>query len=234
MFDRTADRYDLINDVLSAGQDRLWRRVVARELAAGPGQRVLDLAAGTGASSRTFADSGAQCIGCDFSFGMLSVARRNQRRERRSRPERARRLRFVAGDATRLPFHDAVFDAVTMSFGLRNVADMDATLAEMLRVTRPGGRLLICEFSHIPQATLDRGYTTYLHHLLPRVARLIASNPEAYCYLSESIEQWPDQASLARRIQLAGWGRVAWRNLTFGIVALHRGIKPAGTRGPWR
>src|SRR5215472_15219372 len=149
MFDQVAARYDLLNDVLSLGQDRLWRRFVAATVAAGPGERVLDLAAGTGTSSRTFTVAGSYCVACDFSFGMLRVgARRIATGSAVHRPGEGP-VRFVAGDALRLPFADGSFDAVTISFGLRNVADPDAALAEMLRVTRPGGRLVICEFGHL-------------------------------------------------------------------------------------
>jgi demethylmenaquinone methyltransferase/2-methoxy-6-polyprenyl-1,4-benzoquinol methylase len=143
MFDAVAERYDLLNDVLSLGQDRLWRRFVARAVAARPGERVLDLAAGTGTSSRTFTTAGAYCVACDFSLGMLQAGARKAATGRR-RGGRAGPVRFVAGDALRLPFRDRAFDAVTSSFGLRNVADPGAALAEMLRVTAPGGRLVIC------------------------------------------------------------------------------------------
>jgi demethylmenaquinone methyltransferase / 2-methoxy-6-polyprenyl-1,4-benzoquinol methylase len=169
MFDGVADRYDLLNDVLSAGQDRYWRRVVAGAVAAGPGDLALDLAAGTGTSSRAFAAGGARCAACDFSLGMLRAGA--------GRP--AARVGFVGGDALRVPFKDCSFDAVTISFGLRNVVDPDAALAEMLRVTRPGGRLVVCEFSHLPRRWLDRAYSGYLAAVLPAVTRLLADNGEA-------------------------------------------------------
>src|SRR5712691_7836460 len=148
MFDQVAERYDLLNDVLSLGQDRLWRRSVARAVSAGPGEVVLDLAAGTGTSSRAFTEAGARCVACDFSLGMLGVGARKP----------ATRVRFVAGDALALPFRSGFFDAVTISFGLRNVADPGAALAEMLRVARPGGRLVVCEFSHLPVPRLNALY----------------------------------------------------------------------------
>jgi demethylmenaquinone methyltransferase/2-methoxy-6-polyprenyl-1,4-benzoquinol methylase len=216
MFDDVAERYDVTNDVLSLGQDRLWRRAVVRAVDALPGERVLDLAAGTATSTEPFADSGARAVACDFSLGMLRVARRR-------RPE----LSVVAGDATRLPFADGTFDAVTISFGLRNVVDHVAGLAEMLRVTRPGGRLVVCEFSSPTWAPFRTLYTGYLMRALPPVARAVSSNPDAYVYLAESIRAWPDQAGLAWRIRTAGWGDVAVRNLTGGIVALHRATRPA-------
>ncbi len=164
MFDQIAERYDLLNDVLSLGQDRLWRRVVAAAVAARPGERVLDLAAGTGTSSRTFTTAGAYCVACDFSLGMLQVGARKAASGRRPDGPATGPVRFAAGDALALPFRDGAFDAVTISFGLRNVADPDAALAEMLRVTRPGGRLVICEFGHLPAARLDDWYGRYLSY----------------------------------------------------------------------
>ncbi|MDT3398614.1 demethylmenaquinone methyltransferase [Streptomyces sp. B1866] len=215
MFDGVAARYDLTNDVLSLGQARLWRRAVARAVAARPGHRVLDLAAGTGTSSLPFAAAGAYVVPCDFSLGMLQEGRR-----------RHPRLPFTAGDATRLPFADGVFDAVTISFGLRNVQDTDAALREMLRVTRPGGRLVVCEFSHPAWAPLRTVYSEYLMRALPKVATAVSSSPDAYVYLAESIRAWPDQPALAARLRAAGWSKAAWRNLTGGIVALHRATRP--------
>ncbi|HEY2505778.1 MAG TPA: demethylmenaquinone methyltransferase [Streptosporangiaceae bacterium] len=216
MFDKVAERYDLLNDALSLGMDRVWRRRVARAVGAGPGQLVLDLAAGTGTSSRTFTGRGARCVACDFSLGMLSVGAR--------RP--AAGLGFVAGDALDLPFADEAFDVVTISFGLRNVTDTGQALAELLRVTRPGGRLVICEFSHLPMRRLNALYEEYLTRALPAVARLLARNADAYDYLAESIREWPPQHELAGRIAAAGWSGVSWRNLTLGIVALHEAKRP--------
>src|SRR5215813_14332727 len=185
MFDQVAPRYDLLNDVLSLGQDRLWRRAVARAVAAGPGERVLDLAAGTGTSSRTFTTTGALCVACDFSLGMLRVGARRAVSGRLPGGPAPGPVRFAAGDALRLPFRDGAFDAATISFGLRNVADPVAGLAEMRRVTRPGGRLVVCEFSAITIAPADMLYRRYLLHVLPAMARRAARNPEAYEYLAE-------------------------------------------------
>ncbi|MDF2966576.1 MAG: demethylmenaquinone methyltransferase [Nocardioidaceae bacterium] len=215
MFDAVAARYDLTNDVLSAFQDRRWRRAVVRAVAARRGDRVLDLAAGTGTSSQPFADLGATVVPCDLSLGMLAVGKR-------ARPG----LPFTAGDATRLPFADEAFDAVTMSFGLRNVVDPAAALTEMARVTRPGGRLVICEFSQPTFPPLRTVYVEYLMRLLPPVARAVSSSPDAYVYLAESIRAWPDQPRLAHRISAAGWDRVHWQNLSGGIVALHTARRP--------
>jgi demethylmenaquinone methyltransferase / 2-methoxy-6-polyprenyl-1,4-benzoquinol methylase len=216
MFDDVAARYDLTNDVLSLGQDRLWRRAVVRALDVRPGERVLDLAAGTGTSSEPFAAAGAQVVPADFSLGMLRVGKR-----------RRADLAFTAGDATRLPFADESFDAVTISFGLRNVVDTGAALRELLRVTRPGGRLVVCEFSTPVWRPFQAVYLRYLMRALPAVARRVSSNPDSYVYLAESIRAWPDQPALARVLRDAGWDRVAWRNLTGGVVALHRATRPA-------
>ncbi len=211
MFDDVARRYDLTNDVLSLGQDRRWRRRVVEAVAPVPGERVLDLAAGTGTSSQPFRDLGATVVPCDFSVGMLSVGKQH-------RPT----LPFTAGDATRLPFADDSFDAVTISFGLRNVVDPDAGLREMLRVTRPGGRLVVCEFSSPTWTPFRTVYIEYLMKALPSVARAVSSSPDAYVYLAESIRAWPDQSALASRIAAAGWRQPEWRDLSGGIVALHR------------
>ena len=216
MFDGLADRYDLLNDVLSGGQDRYWRRVVATTAGATAGELVLDLAAGTGTSSRTFTRSGAHCVACDFSLGMLRAGARSP----------APRVAFVAGDALDLPFRDESFDVVTISFGLRNLADPDAGLAEMLRVTRPGGRLVVCEFSHLASRRLDAAYSRYLATALPLVARRLSRNADAYSYLAESIAAWPGQKELARRIWAAGWQAVSWRNLSRGVVAVHTARRP--------
>jgi demethylmenaquinone methyltransferase/2-methoxy-6-polyprenyl-1,4-benzoquinol methylase len=215
MFDDVAERYDLTNDVLSLGQDRRWRRAVVRAVDARPGERVLDLAAGTATSSEPFADAGVRTVASDFSLGMLRVGRRR-------RPD----LSLVAGDGTRLPFADDAFDAVTISFGLRNIVDHRAALAEMLRVTRPGGRLVVCEFSHPTYRPFRTVYTEYLMRALPTVARKVSSNPDAYVYLAESIRAWPDQAALAAQVRDAGWADVEWRDLSGGIVALHRATAP--------
>lgn len=215
MFDRVARRYDITNDILAAGQTRVWRRAVVAALEVQPGQRILDLAAGTGTSSEPIRRAGAEVVPCDFSLGMLRTGR-----------DRLTHLPFVAGDGLHLPFADASFDAATISFGLRNLQDPDAGLRELLRVVRPGGRLVVCEFSHPTVAPIRRVYLEYLMKALPAVARGVSSNPDAYVYLAESIRAWPDQAGLAARLRQAGWTDVAWRNLTGGIVALHRGIRP--------
>jgi demethylmenaquinone methyltransferase/2-methoxy-6-polyprenyl-1,4-benzoquinol methylase len=212
MFDEVAPRYDRTNAVLSLGLDRTWRTAVTDALALRPGQTVLDLAAGTATSTVALARSGATVVGCDFSLGML-------------RQGRDRGVPLVAGDALRLPFADASFDAVTISFGLRNVADTKLALTELLRVTKPGGRLVVCEFSHPTWKPFRTVYSEYLMRLLPAVATKVSSDPAAYVYLAESIRAWPDQAALAGIVQDAGWDAVGWRDLTGGIVALHRATK---------
>ncbi|RZS79030.1 2-octaprenyl-6-methoxy-1,4-benzoquinone methylase /demethylmenaquinone methyltransferase [Motilibacter rhizosphaerae] len=216
MFDEVAPRYDLANDVLSLGQARVWRGAVRRAVDARKGQRVLDLAAGTGTSSLPFAEAGAEVVAGDFSLGMLQVGARRL----------GGRLSFVAADALHLPFADASFDAVTISFGLRNVMDTGAALGELLRVTRPGGRLVVCEFSAPTWKPFRTVYSGYLMRALPRVARRVGSNGPAYAYLAESIAAWPAQAELARTIAASGWTDVEWRDLTGGIVALHRARRP--------
>ena len=212
MFNAVAKRYDITNDVLSLGQDRRWRRQVLDAVAAQPGEKVLDLAAGTGTSSVPFRERGAYVVPCDFSVGMLEVGKA-------ARPD----YPFVAGDGTRLPFEDDTFDAVTISFGLRNIVNPLAGLSEMRRVTRPGGRIVVCEFSAPTWGPFRTVYTEYLMRALPPVARAVSSSPDAYVYLAESIRAWPDQAGLAAMMQQAGWSSVEWRNLSGGIVALHRG-----------
>jgi demethylmenaquinone methyltransferase/2-methoxy-6-polyprenyl-1,4-benzoquinol methylase len=209
MFDGVARRYDLTNTVLTAGQDRRWRTLTRAALDLQPGEKVLDLAAGTAVSTVELARSGAWCVAADFSIGMLRAGAR-------------REVPKVAADALALPFQDASFDAVTISFGLRNVADPDVALAELARVTRPGGRLVVCEFGRPTWAPFRAAYFLGLERILPAVAERVSSNPEAYTYLGESIRAWSPQPDLAARIAEAGWGQVGWRNLVGGAVALHR------------
>ncbi|MEI2766338.1 MAG: demethylmenaquinone methyltransferase [Dermatophilaceae bacterium] len=215
MFDAVAARYDLTNDVLSMGRARWWRRATVAAVGARPGDTVLDIAAGTGTSSEPFADAGVRVVPADFSQGMVRVGRRR-------RPD----LPFTAADAMRLPLADGCVDAVTMSFGLRNVSDVHAALTEFRRVTRPGGRLVICEFSRPTNAAFRGVYLDYLMRALPAIARRTSSDPESYVYLAESIRAWPDQRALAAAVRSAGWSGVEWRNLTGGIVALHRATAP--------
>jgi demethylmenaquinone methyltransferase/2-methoxy-6-polyprenyl-1,4-benzoquinol methylase len=218
MFDQVAAGYDRTNTVMTFGNDAFWRAATTRAVAPKRGERILDLGAGTASSSASLADSGAQVVAADFSPGMLAEGRR--------RHGHLPNLSFVEADATNLPFKDGEFDAVTMSYSLRNVQEPKKALAELFRVTKPGGRIVINEFS-TPPGKLFRGlYRFYNAQVLPKVARLAGTNGDAYDYLNESIRDWPDQRTLAGWIREAGWTDVEYRNLSFGIVALHRGRKP--------
>jgi demethylmenaquinone methyltransferase/2-methoxy-6-polyprenyl-1,4-benzoquinol methylase len=221
MFDGVARHYDRTNAILSVGNSALWRVATVRAVDPRPGERILDVAAGTGTSSAALARSGASVVALDFSAGMIAEGRR-----------RHPAIEFVEGDAERLPFGDDGFDAVTISFGLRNVEHPKLALAEMYRVLKPGGRLVVCEFSKPPRAIFRAGYAAYMRFALPVVATVASSNREAYGYLRESIQQWPDQGTLSQWIRGVGFTRVAYRNLSAGVVALHRGHKPedAGIR----
>ncbi len=218
MFDGIAGRYDITNEWLSAGMAKRWRRIVTREIGPRPGMRILDIAAGTGTSSLPLHEAGANVTAADFSAGMVAEGKRRH-------PE----LDIVEADATNLPFDDDTFDVTTISFGLRNVIEPTKALEEMLRVTRPGGRIVICEFSAPVNTFIRSAYNLYLRQLLPRIAGVIARNTDSYVYLAESIAQWPNQPELGRWMLAAGWHKVAYRNLTGGIVAMHRGTKPVVT-----
>jgi demethylmenaquinone methyltransferase/2-methoxy-6-polyprenyl-1,4-benzoquinol methylase len=212
MFDGVADGYDRANLFISLGQDRRWRRHMVRTLQLFPGQKVLDVAAGTAVSTSELARSGAWAVALDFSLGMLRAGSK-------------RKVPKIAGDAMHLPFADGSFDAVTISFGLRNVQDPQVALAEFARVTRPGGQLLVCEVSRPRLAPLRAGHRFHLRTVLPMMARRFSTNPEAYTYLAESTEAWMDPKDLGRTIAAAGWKGVAWRRMTFGVVALHHAIR---------
>ena len=213
MFDSVADSYDKTNDLLSFGQARLWRGKVARAVNAKAGEQILDIAAGTGTSSMAFLSEGVRVVAADFSKGMLEVGKKKYPK-----------LEFVFADAMKLPFKDQEFDVVTMSFGLRNVQDHKVALGEFLRVLKPGGRLVICEFSHVP-GPLGVLYRFYLKYFLPKISALFSKSPEAYDYLAESIEAWPKQKDLAQDIANVGFSQVGYKNLSLGIVALHQGVK---------
>lgn len=214
MFDGIAKKYDITNNIISMGQDRAWRKATVAAVDPQPGEIVLDLAAGTGTSSEPFDARGARVVPCDFSYGMLAVGK-----------ERRPDLPFTAGDGTALPFADEVFDAATISFGLRNIVDTELALKELLRVVKPGGRVVICEFSTPTFAPFAKVYDKYLMKALPKVAGLVARDSGSYDYLAESISSWPDQQTLGRLMVQAGWTKVGFRNLSGGIVALHRGTR---------
>ena len=215
MFDGVARRYDLLNDLLSLGRTKAWRKVATEVIAPKPGMRILDIAAGTGSSSRPLADAGADVIPLDFSKGMLAAGRTRH-------PD----LAFTQGDALALTFKDNEFDVTTISFGLRNTSDTSKALRESFRVLKSGGRMVVVEFSQPTNKIFRTIYLRYLMRALPTVARKVSSNPDAYVYLAESILAWPNQTGLAELMRAAGFGSVQWKNLTFGIVAIHTGVKP--------
>lgn len=214
MFDGVAKRYDLVNDLLSLGRTKAWRRAATKIIAPAPGMQILDVAAGPGSSSEPLHKAGATVFATDFSEGMLAVGRK-------SRPY----LNFSKADALNLPFEANRFDVVTISYGLRNTSDYPKALAEALRVTKPGGRMVVVEFSHPTWRPFRTLYTEYLMKALPAIARKSSSNPDAYIYLAESIRAWPDQKALADAMEKAGWSQISWKNLTGGVVAVHSGIK---------
>ena len=214
MFDGVAKRYDLVNDLLSLGRTKAWRKAATKIIAPAPGMQILDLAAGPGSSSEPLHKAGATVFATDFSEGMLAVGRK-------TRPY----LNFSKADALNLPFEANRFDVVTISYGLRNTVDYPKALAEALRVTKPGGRIVVVEFSHPTWRPFRTIYTEYLMKALPAIARKTSSNPDAYIYLAESIRAWPDQQGLATAMEKAGWGQISWKNLTGGVVAVHSGIK---------
>jgi demethylmenaquinone methyltransferase/2-methoxy-6-polyprenyl-1,4-benzoquinol methylase len=214
MFDGVAKRYDLVNDLLSLGRTKAWRKAATKIIAPAPGMQILDLAAGPGSSSEPLHKAGATVFATDFSEGMLAVGRK-------SRPY----LNFSKADALNLPFEENRFDVVTISYGLRNTVDYPKALAEARRVTKLGGRMVVVEFSHPTWRPFRTIYTEYLMKALPAIARRTSSNPDAYIYLAESIRAWPDQKGLASAMEKAGWGQISWKNLTGGVVAVHSGIK---------
>ena len=227
MFDALAGRYDLMNDVLSMGQVRLWRKSV---------QRILQgRVPATGCSTSRPAPGPRRCPSprpaptwwpVTFPSACSRRARPGSPRATRCRPRPGAGSPSPRATRCSLPFRDGTFDAVTISFGLRNVHGTRDALAEMRRVTRPGGRLVVCEFSTITIEPLDMLYRRYLTGVLPAIARRAARNPEAYEYLSESINDWPSQRELADVIRAAGWSAVKWRDLSLGVVSIHVGRNP--------
>jgi len=215
MFDGVAKRYDIVNDILSLGRTKAWRKAATKVIAPAPGMKILDLAAGTGSSSEPLAKAGADVTAADFSEGMISAGKK-------ARPH----LNFVKADALNLSFPDDTFDLLTISFGLRNTQNTAKALAEARRVVKSGGRLVVVEFS-TPTFTPFRAiYMNYLMRALPLIAGKTSSNPDAYTYLADSIRAWPDQKALAAEIVDAGWAQVGWKNLTGGVVAIHMAVAP--------
>jgi demethylmenaquinone methyltransferase/2-methoxy-6-polyprenyl-1,4-benzoquinol methylase len=214
MFDGVANRYDFLNDLLSLGRTKVWRKVVTSIIGPKPGLKILDIAAGTGSSTRPLVDAGADVTALDFSAGMIEIGRK-----------RHKDIKFVQGDALNLPFEENVFDVTTISFGLRNTSNIDSALKDSLRVTKPGGKIVIAEFSHPSNSIFRFIYLNYLMKAIPIISKKISKNPDAYVYLAESIRAWPDQEGLASKMRDAGWKSVAWQDLTFGIVAVHIGFK---------
>jgi demethylmenaquinone methyltransferase/2-methoxy-6-polyprenyl-1,4-benzoquinol methylase len=214
MFDGVANRYDFLNDLLSLGRTKAWRKVVTSIIGPKPGLKILDIAAGTGSSTRPLVDAGADVIALDFSAGMIEIGRK-----------RNKDIKFVQGDALNLPFEENVFDVTTISFGLRNTSNIDSALKDSLRVTKSGGKIVIAEFSHPSNSIFRFIYLNYLMKAIPIISKKISKNPEAYIYLAESIRVWPNQEGLASKMRDAGWKSVAWQDLTFGIVAVHIGFK---------
>jgi demethylmenaquinone methyltransferase/2-methoxy-6-polyprenyl-1,4-benzoquinol methylase len=216
MFDRVAPRYDVANTVFSFGLDRHWRAVTGDAIAPRPGMTIIDVAGGTGALAALLAARGARVVVADLSFEMIRVGT-----GRVHRP-----VRWTVADALRLPLADASVDAVTIAFGLRNLNDTHAGLAEFRRVVRPGGQLAVLEFSQPVRPAFRILYHRYLLAALPRAARVFTSAPAAYGYLARSIAAWPDQHQLAAIIGRSGWEQVRWKNLSGGIVALHHAVRP--------
>ncbi len=214
MFDGVAKRYDILNDLLSLGRTKAWRRAATKIIAPAPGMKILDLAAGTGSSSEPLHKAGATVLATDFSQGMLAQGRR-------MRPY----LNFSKADALNLSFAAESFDVTTISFGLRNTVDYRAALIEARRVTKTGGRIVVMEFSHPTWPPFRNLYMRYLMRALPAIARRSATNPDAYIYLAESIQAWPDQEGLADAMRAAGWSAITWKNLSGGVVAVHSGIR---------
>jgi len=214
MFDGVAKRYDLVNDLLSLGRTKVWRKAATKIIDPKPGMVILDVAAGPGSSSEPLFKAGATVFATDFSEGMLAQGRK-------ARPY----LNFSKADALNLPFAANKFDVVTISFGLRNTVSYEKALVEAFRVSKPGGRMVVVEFSQPTWPPFRTIYTKYLMRLLPMIAKKTAANPDAYVYLAESIWAWPDQPALAASMEKAGWSSVTWKNLTFGVVAVHSGIK---------
>jgi demethylmenaquinone methyltransferase/2-methoxy-6-polyprenyl-1,4-benzoquinol methylase len=224
VFSSVATRYDLMNDLMSAGIHRLWKRIAIEFSGVRPGQRVLDIAGGTGDLALQFAQrvgAHGQVVLADINAAMLTIGR-----DRLIDKGVAANVAFVQADAQQLPFPDAAFDCLSIGFGLRNVTDKTQALREMLRALKPGGRLLVLEFSKPVNPLLAKLYDAYSFGVLPRVGQLVAGDADSYRYLAESIRRHPDQETLRSMMADVGFRDCRFHNLTGGIVALHRGVKP--------
>ena len=223
VFHSVASRYDLMNDLMSAGVHRIWKRFTIELSGIRKGNSVLDIAGGTGDLAARFAElvgPEGRVVLADINGAMLEVGR-----DKLLDNGRLANIEFVQADAQDLPFPDNSFDCVTIAFGLRNVTDKDIALRSMLRVLKPGGRLLVLEFSKPGNSLLSKAYDTYSFKILPMMGKLVANDSESYQYLAESIRMHPDQQTLKDMMEDAGFGRCEYHNMTGGIVALHRGVK---------
>lgn len=223
VFSSVASKYDVMNDLMSLGIHRVWKDAMMDWLAPRRGQHLLDVAGGTGDVAFRFlarAGEGARATVCDMTAAMLDEgAKRAEARQL------AGRLEWVVGDAMALPFADSSFDVYTISFGIRNVVRIPDALSEAFRVLRPGGRLMVLEFSQIPNDLLQKAYDLYSFNVIPRMGQAVAGDRESYQYLVESIRKFPDQETFAAMIRQAGFEQVRYRNLSLGIAALHSGWK---------
>lgn len=223
VFDSVARRYDIMNDLMSMGVHRFWKRVALERSGVRRGHAVLDIAGGTGDLTAKFVERvgpGGRVVLADINASMLQVGR-----DRLMDRGIGAQVEIVQADAQALPFPDNTFDCITIAFGLRNVTDKDAALASMTRVLKPGGRLLILEFSKPVNTVFEKVYDQYSFHVLPRIGKWVANDADSYRYLAESIRMHPDQPTLKAMMENAGLERVEYTNMTGGVVALHRGIK---------
>jgi demethylmenaquinone methyltransferase / 2-methoxy-6-polyprenyl-1,4-benzoquinol methylase len=222
VFTRVASKYDIMNDLMSGGVHRLWKDAMMDWLAPRPGQRLLDVAGGTGDVAFRFLKraAGATAVVCDMTESMLVEGRK-----RAEADKLAERLDWVVGDAMALPFADNSFDVYTISFGIRNVTRIGDALAEAYRVLRPGGRLMVLEFSRIPNDLMQKAYDLYSFNVIPVMGQVVTGDRDSYQYLVESIRKFPEQEAFAGMIRAAGFGQVKYRNLTMGVAALHSGWK---------
>lgn len=223
VFSSVASKYDVMNDLMSLGIHRVWKEAMMDWLAPRAGQHLLDVAGGTGDVAFRFlgrAGAGARATVLDMTAAML-----DEGRQRAEAGQLADRLDWIVGDAMALPFADNTFDAYTISFGIRNVVRIPDALAEAYRVLKPGGRLMVLEFSQIPNAMLQKAYDLYSFNVIPRMGQIVAGDRASYQYLVESIRKFPDQETFAAMIRQAGFAQVKYRNLTLGIAALHSGWK---------